>query len=125
MKPIMRYSEAFKLHVVNELSMGRFETPSEASEFYGITGNQTVRTWVRKYGKDHLLKRVVRIQMPQEKDQIKTLKKRIRELEKALAEAKVDEIYARAEFEVACRDLGVQDIAAFKKKLGEKLSDTD
>ena len=33
MKPVIRYSEAFKLHVVKELSTGRFNTPSEASAF--------------------------------------------------------------------------------------------
>ena len=125
MKPVIRYSEAFKLHVVKELSTGRFNTPSGASAFYGITGQHTVKTWVRKYGTEQLLRRVVRIQMPQEKDQMKELKKRIRQLEKALAEATVDEVFARAQFEVACEELGVKDIEAFKKKLNDKLSAGD
>ena len=63
--------------------------------------------------------------MPQEKDQMKELKKRIRQLEKALAEATVDEVFARAQFEVACEELGVKDIEAFKKKLNDKLSAGD
>ncbi len=125
MQPLVRYSEAFKLTVVNELEKGRFQSVTEASHFYGITGAQTVKKWVGKYGKDHLIRKMVKIQVPQEQDQIKALKKHVRKLEKALGEAKVDEIFARAQFEVACKELGVQDLAAFKKKLDEKLSDMD
>ena len=125
MQTVIRYSEAFKLHVVGELEKGKFHSPSEASAHYGITGAQTVKKWVRKFGKDQLLKRVVRIEVPQEQDQVKALKKQVRKLEKALAEAKVDEVFARAQFEVACQELGVQDLPAFKKKLDDKLSSMD
>jgi transposase-like protein len=121
----IRYSEAFKLNVVRELENGRFTSRQEASEFYGINGAETVKRWLRQYGKDHLIQRIVRVEMPQERDQIKSLKRRIRQLEKALAEATVDEVYARAQFEVACKELGVTDLEAFKKKLDEKLSSTD
>ena len=125
MQTVIRYSEAFKLYVVGELEKGKFQSPSEASAHYGITGAQTVKKWVRKFGKDQLLKRVVRIEVPQEQDQVKALKKQVRKLEKALAEAKVDEVFARAQFEVACHELGVQDLPAFKKKLDDKLSSMD
>jgi transposase-like protein len=125
MHSVKRYSEAFKLCVVNELEQGRFRSFMEASDYYGISGACTVRNWVRKYGKDHLLGRVMRIEKPEEQNQVKVLKQRIRQLEKALAEAKVDEVFARAQFEVALKELGVQDLEAFKKKLDEKLSDMD
>ena len=125
MESLLRYSEGFKLSVVNELEKGRFASVLEASQFYGISGACTVRNWVRKYGKDHLLRRVMRIEKPEERDQIKALKKRIRQLEKTLASAKVDEVFARAQFEVACQELGITDLDAFKKKLGKQLSDMD
>ena len=117
----MRLSEAKP----NELDKGRFASVTEVSQYYGITGASTVRTWVRKYGKNHLLTRVMRVEMPEERDQIKELNQRIRKLEKALAETKVDEVFARAQFEVACKELGVQDLEAYKKKLNEQLSNMD
>ena len=58
---VVRYSEAFKLQVVDELERGRFGSPFEAARAYGIRGDHTVRHWVTQYGKGHLLKKVIRV----------------------------------------------------------------
>ncbi len=44
-RSILRYSEAFKLHVVREIESGKYGIP-EASSVYGIKGSSTVRAWM-------------------------------------------------------------------------------
>ena len=61
-KRLIRYSEAFKLKVVNELETGKLSTVSEAIELYGIRGSETVKKWLQKYGKNHLLSKMVIVQ---------------------------------------------------------------
>ena len=122
MRDVIRYSESFKLQVVSDLESGRFQTHGEAREHYGITGCSTLKSWLIKYGKDHLISRKVRIEVLNEKDKLKELKLKVRRLEKALADTKVDEVLAKAYFEVLCEEKGIQDIAAYKKKLELKVS---
>jgi transposase-like protein len=118
---VYRYSEAFKMQVVRDLDAGRLRSISEAKEKYGITGNVTIHGWLKKYGRGDLLPRKVRIEMPDEKDQIKKLNKRIRELEKALADSHVHQVIDQARFEVLCEQMGITDIEGYKKKISKKL----
>ena len=111
----VRYSEAFKLQVITELESGKFDCVEQARQAYGIGGSETVRAWLRKYGRNDLLGRIVRVEKPQERDQIGALKARIRELERAVADSKVQEVLARAYFEIACEQFGVEDVEALKK----------
>ena len=55
----VRYSEAFKLNVVEELRRGRFGSPHEAALAHGIA-RDTVSRWLRQYGSEELLAKVVR-----------------------------------------------------------------
>jgi transposase-like protein len=50
---VMRYSEAFKQQVVDELEAGRFGSPYEASQAYGVDQG-SVKRWARQYGKAHV-----------------------------------------------------------------------
>lgn len=118
-----RYSEAFKRKVVLDMESGRFGGVGEARRFYGITGATTINRWLVKYGKNNLLPKVVRVQMPNEKDEIMKLKREIARLKAALADSHVNEVVGRAYFNVACEKFGVEDVEAFKKKLEEKLSE--
>lgn len=120
-REVMKYSEAFKRHVVKELEFGKVKSLLEARERYGIGGGGTVGEWVRKYGSDRIQRKVVRVETPEERDQIKTLKTRIRELEKALSETKVSETLAKAYFETLCEKFGVKDPEALKKNIERKL----
>jgi len=47
---------------------------------------------------------------------VKALRKRVRELERALADAHMDLKLEAAYVELACEAAGVQDVAEFKKK---------
>jgi transposase-like protein len=84
-KEIRQYSSAFKQMIVEGVERGKF-TISEAKRTYDIRGCGTIPKWLKKYGKDHLLNRVVRIEMKGEKDRIKELERQKRELESALAQ---------------------------------------
>jgi transposase-like protein len=118
-KPAMRYSEAFKMEVVRELEReGLFY--SDVQGKYGIKGHATVQKWVRKYGNGSRGK-VIRVETPEEIDELKRLKARVRLLEKALADAHVDLALERAFGEIACERAGIKDVEAFKKKVDGKL----
>jgi len=116
METIVRYSEAFKLQVVRELEEGRHRSFHEASEAYGIRGAVTVRNWVRKYGKTHLLRRVIRVETPEERSELRRMKDRVRDLERALSDAHLDLQLERAYVKLACRAGGIEDVEEFKKK---------
>lgn len=115
----IRYSEAFKMEVVRQLEVeGLFF--SDLQSKYGIKGHMTVQKWVRKYGNGSRGK-VIRVERPEEIDELKRLKERVRRLETALADAHVDLALERAFGEIACERAGIKDVEAFKKKVDGKL----
>lgn len=121
----IRYSEAFKLQIIHELETGKLDCVNHAKERYGIAGSATIPGWLKKYGCQDILPKRVRVEMPDEKDQIKKYKKRIRMLEKALADSKVKEVLGQAYFEIVCEEAGIKDPEALKKKLNKKLLDEE
>lgn len=122
MSTAVRYSEAFKRRVVDEIESGRHVSVSAARRAYGIRGSVTVPGWVRKYGREDLLPKLVRIVTLKERDELKEARKRIRELEAAVADAHVDHVLEKAYLHVACERIGV-DPEYFKKKNAMTLSD--
>lgn len=114
-KTMIRYSVAFKQQVVASLESGRFRSIRAASEHYGIGGAKTVRSWLKRFGKNHLIPKVVRVEMPNEVDQIRQLKKQIRQLQEALGKTQMKSVLNESFLEIACERLGV-DVEAFKKK---------
>lgn len=122
MSTAIRYSEAFKKQVVDEIARGKFTSPYKAQKAYSIRGQMTVTKWIRKYGRDDLLPKRVRIETMDEVDQLKAARKRIKELEAALADAHIDYCLEKAFLDIACERLDVQP-EDFKKKHGLTLSD--
>jgi len=119
----VRYSEAFKRRVVEEFERGKHSSIERARRAYGIRGSMTVWGWIRKYGREDLLPKRVRIETLKEQDELKVARKRIRELEAAVADAHIDHCLEKAYFHVACERMGV-DPDDFKKKNAMTLSDT-
>ena len=118
----IRYSEAFKRQVVDEIARGKFSSPDKARQAYGIRGMRTVANWVKKYGREDLLSQRIRIETMEEIDQLKEARKRIRELEAALADAHIDHCLEHAFLEIACERMQT-DLIDFKKKNALTLSD--
>ena len=113
-KPAIRYSEAFKMEIVRELE--RDGMPFDhVRRKYGIAGSWTVQKWVHKYGNGSRGK-VMRVEKPQEINEKEQLKRRVRVLEEALADANIDLALERQYTRLACERAGIQDVAAFKKK---------
>jgi transposase-like protein len=112
---IRRYSLAFKQQVVSEIESGKL-SPSKARRIYDIGGAETIKIWIQQMGKIHLLTRVVRIEMPEEKDEIKELKKQKKELESALAKEVLKNLALESLLEAAGEHYGTD----LKKTFGEK-----
>jgi transposase len=65
---------------------------------------------------NHLVGKVVRVETVKELDETKELKKRVRELERALADAHIDSRLDAAYLQIACRAAGIENVDDFKKK---------
>ena len=114
-KESIRYSEAFKQQVISELEAGKFVGPCAAARAYQIRGAETVSKWLRKYGRGDLMPRRVTIATMSEQDETKELKKRVRELEKALSDTYMKGLLGEEYLKIACKRLGL-DVEEFKKK---------
>jgi len=114
-----RYSEAFKQKVIEEIERGEISI-SKAREIYDIKGCGTIPFWMKRYGKNHLINKVVRIEMKDEKDKIKQLKKEKSELESALAKAQLKILRLESIIESAEEDLGIELKKSIEKKESSK-----
>jgi transposase-like protein len=112
---IRRYSSCFKQQVIAELESGRFESLAAAREHYGVLGPGTILRWVRRYGKNQLQPRVVRVETPGEEGQVRRLRRQVAQLEKALGRTQAENVLNAELLKLACAELG-QEVWAFKKK---------
>jgi hypothetical protein len=64
------------------------------------------------------------VQKPEEIDELKQLKKRVRQLEVVLADCNVELVLERAYTHIACQRAGITDIEGFKKKAAGQLPTT-
>ena len=87
----------------------------EIQRKYGIKGATTVQKWVRKYGNGSRGK-VIRVEKPEEINELQRLKARVRLLETSLADANIEAALERAYTRLACERAGITDVAEFKKK---------
>jgi transposase-like protein len=101
-----RYSLSFKQKVITEIENGKL-TREGARKIYGIGGGTVINGWIKKFGKLHLLNKVVRIELKDEVSKLKQLEKEKKELESALAQAHLKLIVYESIIEVAEEELGV------------------
>lgn len=84
-RKVIRYGISFKHQVVNEFESGR--SISELNRRYGIGGAHTIEKWVKKFGKSHLLNKVLRIETMDERDRVKQLEEELKAVKVALADS--------------------------------------
>jgi len=113
-KPAIRYSESFKIQLVRELEAGGINF-CQMMRQYDIRGYGTLQRWVARYGNGSIGK-MIRVQKPEEVNELKRLKERVKRLEAALADANLDLALERQYTRLACERAGIQDVAEFKKK---------
>jgi len=113
----IRYSISFKRQVVAEL-----ETSGVSANWlrhkYGIRGGSTIQSWVRKFGKYHLLNRVIRIETMEEQDKVKQLEQEIKRLKLALA----DSMLAQRSLEAVIDEANKEYKTDLKKNIGDRSS---
>lgn len=102
-----KYSLAFQQKVVREIERGKIRSAHEAQRIYDIKGNGTIAKWIRKLGKNELIGKVVRVEMKNETDKLKELKKKVKVLESALANERIKTIALESLMEVAEERYGV------------------
>jgi transposase-like protein len=119
-KKIYRYSESFKQQVLLELSKGIYSS-NEIRKRYGIKGTFTISNWAKKSGNFGLIPKTIRVETPQEKNQIASLKLEIKRLKMSIADIVTDRVIAESTLEVICEQQGL-DIEEVKKKAGTILA---
>jgi len=82
---------------------------------YGIKSTATLPSWARKYGQGDIGK-MIRVEKPKEINEREQMKRRIKALETALADAHLDLAIERATTRLACERAGISDVEEFKKK---------
>jgi len=119
-KANIRYSESFKQMVLREVEEGKFSGCVAAAKAYGINGSDTVRMWARKYGREHLTRKLIRVETAKDREEYQELKERVRALERALGDATLDLRLEREYVKLACAQAGIKDVEQFKKKADGK-----
>jgi transposase len=111
-----RYSLAFKQKVICEIESGKYSL-RQASKIYNVS-DVSLYKWLKRFGKNHLIGKIVRIEMKGEADRIKQLEAEKKELESALARAHLKIITLESTIEVAEEKYKID----FKKNSGLKES---
>ena len=116
-KQWIRYSEAFKQKVIKEIEEGKHSI-GEARKIYDIKGYGTIYEWIKKYGKNHLIGKIVRVEMKGEKDRLKELEKENKRLKEAMSDMVMENRCLTNLISLAKRELGID----LKKNLNIKIS---
>jgi len=117
-KVIRRYSEPFKLKILDELSTGKY-TKSQLGKLYSIAPT-TINEWIRKYERKDLMNTRVKVETKDEITRIKALQKEIEQLKKLLLKKDLDAMVEESYLEVAAEKLGYKNVLQLKKKLNIK-----
>jgi transposase-like protein len=105
MRDVIRYSEAFKLRLADDIGNGKYKSPGEARRRNGIRGGPAVKGWIKRYGRE--LPERVKAETVNGTGELRAARRRIREPEAALSDAHTDCCPGRAFSDIACERLGV------------------
>ena len=117
-KVIRRYSESFKLKILDELTTGKLNK-NQLGKLYGIAPT-TINEWIRKYNRKDLMNTRIKVETKDEITRIKALQKEIEQLKKLLLKKDLDALVLDSYLEVAAEDLGYKSVTELKKKLSIK-----
>jgi transposase len=84
-RKVIRYGISFKQEVVREYENG--SSICELNRKYGIGGSQTIEKWIKKFGKTHLLTKIIRIETMDERNRLKQMEEELKAVKVALAES--------------------------------------
>ena len=118
-KTTVRYSDCFKRSIVEEIEKNGLSI-EDCRRKYAIGGSTTIQKWLKKYGKNHLLNKIVRVETIDEIQEIKALKKEIKALKEAYAEMTIEKKVYETYLQVYGEETGRSE--EIKKKLEQELS---
>ena len=116
---VIRYSRGFKIKLVREAEE-EGNNPHQMGRKYGVRGS-TVMRWVREYGSGKHGK-VIRVERADELNELARLRREVRTLKEALADAHVALAVEKAYVEVAVEELGQKPEEWRKKQDGRPRS---
>ena len=116
-RKIIRYRDCFKQSVVSEVEKNGL-TIQQARDRFGIKGTNTIQLWLKKYGRNHLLNKVVRVETKDEINELKQLREENKRLKIAYAELAIDHKLSEKVLEKADELMGLD----LKKKYEQALS---
>jgi transposase-like protein len=117
-KVIRRYSEPFKLKILDEITTGKLNK-NQLGKLYGIAPT-TINEWIRKYERNDLMNTRVKVETKDEIARIKELQKEIEQLKKRHLKKDLDAMVEESYLEVAAEKLGYKTVQELKKKLSTK-----
>ena len=118
-KTTVRYSDCFKRSIVEEIEKNGLSI-EDCRRKYGIGGSTTIQKWLKKYGKNHLLNKIVRVETIDEIQEINALKKEIKALKEAFANLSLKNLVLETYLEEFGKETGRTD--EIKKKYAQELS---
>lgn len=113
-----RYSEGFKLKMLDELSTGKY-TKREIYRAFGIPSS-TLNDWIRKYERLDLMNTRIMVENKDDLTKVKQLEKEIEQLKKLVLKKDMEQMVNDSYLEVAAEMLGLKNVAELKKKLDIK-----
>ena len=118
-KTTVRYSDCFKRSIVEEIEKNGLSI-EDCRRKYGIGGSSTIQKWLKKYGKNHLLNKIVRVETIDEIQEINALKKENKALKEAFANLSLKNLVLETYLEEFGKETGRTD--EIKKKYAQELS---
>ena len=113
---IVRYSDCFKRAIIEEIEKKGLSIEA-CRRKYSIGGATTIQKWLKKYGKNHLLNKIVRVGTI---DEIQALRKELKAIKEAFAEMAIENKVYETYFQVLGEETGASE--EIKKKLEQELS---
>jgi transposase-like protein len=110
---VRRYSESFKLKVLDQLSK-RNHSKRQIGLLYGIQSS-TINERIKKYNRKDLINTRVLVQTDDELTRIKALQKELKQLKELLIKKDLDKRIDDSYLKVAANKLGYNDVLDLEK----------
>lgn len=111
-----RYSNCFKRTVVEAIEKEGLSIEGVRLR-YGIGGKTTIQNWIRKFGKNELLNKVVTVSTIEDRDELTRLRAENKQLKIAYAELALHHKLSESVIEISDEMLGTD----LKKKYAQEL----
>ena len=118
-RKIIRYSDCFKQSVVSEIEKNGL-TIQQARDRFRIKGTNTIQLWLKKYGRNHLLNKVVRVETRDDINELKRLREENQRLKIAYAELAIDHKLSQKVIEKADEIMGLDLKKKYELELSQK-----